>query len=247
MKKIIIAGPCSVESKKQIEEISYFLNKKNIKYLRGGCFKPRTDPKSFQGLRELGVELLYNCAKKNNQKTVTEVLSTDQLKNNYEKIDVIQIGSRNMTNFELLKEVGKLTKKDKKQILLKRGFSSTISEFLKAGKYIEQFGNKNTWYCLRGIRTFEQIDSDMKFTSDLSSILELKKHHKKVLFDPSHSTGNSRYVIDVSKAALLLGADGLIIEVHNNPKVAKSDKDQQLTFKEFERLLKEITDLCKLD
>lgn len=245
MKKIIIAGPCSVESKKQIEKISNFLFIKKIEYLRGGCFKPRTDPSSFQGLGDLGIDLLYNCAKKNKQKTVTEVLSIDQLKRNYDKIDIIQIGSRNMTNYELLKEIGKITKKDKKQILLKRGFSSTISEFLKAGEYIEQFGNKNIWYCLRGIRTFEQIDSDMKFTSDLSSILELKKNHKKVLFDPSHSTGNSKYVIDISKAALLLGADGLIIEVHENPKVARSDKDQQLTFKDFERLLKEITDLCK--
>jgi 3-deoxy-7-phosphoheptulonate synthase len=245
MKKIIIAGPCSVESKKQIEEISNFLFKYKIKYLRGGCFKPRTDPKSFQGLRDFGIDLLYNCSRKNNQKTVTEVLSIDQLKRNYDKIDVIQIGSRNMTNFELLKEVGKITKKDKKQILLKRGFSSTISEFLKAGEYIEQFGNKNIWYCLRGIRTFEQIDSDQKFTSDLSSILELKKYNKKILFDPSHSTGNSRYVVDISKAALLLGADGLIIEVHNNPKKARSDKNQQLTFKEFEKLLNEINCFCK--
>ncbi len=242
--KIIIAGPCSVESKEQIEKISKFLSKNKINYLRGGCFKPRTDPKSFQGLEDVGIKYLFDSAKENKQKVVTEILSIEELRRNYDKIDVIQIGSRNMTNYSLLKEVGKITAIDKKPVLLKRGFSSTIPEFLKAGEYISQYGNKNTWYCLRGIRTFEQIDSDLRFTPDLSSILELKEKIKnkngKIIFDPSHSTGNSKYVLAISKAALLLGADGLMIEVHNNPKNAKTDKEQQLNFKEFEMLIKEI-------
>lgn len=242
--KIIIAGPCSVESKEQIEKISNFLSQQGIEYLRGGCFKPRTNPKDFQGLGDIGIKYLSIAAKKNNLKTVTEILSIDELKRNYYKIDIIQIGSRNMTNYSLLKEVGKITAKDKKPILFKRGFSSTLSEFIKASEYITQYGNNNIWYCLRGIRTFEQIDSKFRFTADLSSILELKELLKnknaKILFDPSHACGNHKYVLAISKAALCLGADGLIIEVHNNPKKAKTDKEQQLNFKEVKELKKEV-------
>jgi 3-deoxy-D-arabino-heptulosonate 7-phosphate (DAHP) synthase len=154
---------------------------------------------------------------------------------------VIQIGLKLLIFF--IKE-GKITQLEK-TILLK--VSSTISEFIKASEYISQYGNKNIWYCLRGIRTFEQIDSDLRFTPDLSSILELKEKIKnkngKIIFDPSHSTGNSKYVLAISKAALLLGADGLMIEVHNNPKNAKTDKQQQLNFKEFEMLIKKLNSI----
>jgi len=238
--KNIIAGPCSVESKEQIEEISKFLSGQGVVYLRGGCFKPRTDPKSFQGLGDIGVKYLYEAAKKYKMKTVTEVMCIDDLKRNYKMIDVIQVGSRNMTNYSLLKEIGKTTAKDKKQILLKRDWCATISEFLKAGEYISQYGNNNIWYCLRGIRTFEQIDSCQRFTADLSSILELKEQKKKVVFDSSHACGRKEFVIPVSKAAVSLGAEMLMIEVCKEPRKAKTDKEQQLDFKEFEKLIKEI-------
>ena len=159
---IIIGGPCSVESKTQIDSVGKFLNTLGLTYIRGGTFKPRTDHKSFQGLGDKGVNYIYSSAQKNDLKAVTEILTVDQLRNNYDKIDVIQIGSRNMMSYGLLKEVAKLTKKDHKPVILKRGLCATISEFLKAADYLSQFGNPNIILCLRGIRTFEQIDSKFR-------------------------------------------------------------------------------------
>ena len=226
---LIIAGPCSVENKKQITNIADELASIGIKFLRGGCFKPRTCANSFQGLADKGIKLLYDAAKKNKMYTVTEVLEIEQYNRNAEYIDVIQIGSRNMTSYGLLKSIGKITMGTNKYILLKRGMSATINEFLSAADYILQAGNPNVILCLRGIRTFEQIDSELRFTPDISSILELKeKTDLPILFDPSHSTGNSKYVRQISNAALCLGADGLIIEVHNSPKDARVDSKQAI-------------------
>ncbi len=227
LRPLIIAGPCAVESKEQILKLAKELSGKGIKLMRGGAFKPRTSPDTFQGLGDTGVELLSEAAKKYNMFIVTEALEAGQLIRNYDKIDIVQIGSRNMASYGFLKEVGKITSKDKKPVLLKRGFNATLKEFLLAAKYIQDEGNPNIILCLRGIRTFEQIDSKMRFTPDLASILELKEMtNLPVIFDPSHSTGNSRFVQKISEAALNLGADGLLIETHFNPSQAMSDAEQ---------------------
>ncbi|MFH1052212.1 MAG: bifunctional 3-deoxy-7-phosphoheptulonate synthase/chorismate mutase [bacterium] len=227
LRPIIIAGPCAVESKEQIFKIAKELSEKGIKFLRGGAFKPRTSPDTFQGLGDMGVEYLSEAAKKYNMFIVTEALESGQLIRHYDKIDIVQVGSRNMASYGFLKEVGKITSKDKKPVLLKRGFNATLKELLLAAKYIQDEGNPNIILCLRGIRTFEQIDSKMRFTPDLASILELKEMTGlPVIFDPSHSTGNSQFVQKVSEAALNLGADGLLIETHYNPAKAMSDAEQ---------------------
>jgi 3-deoxy-7-phosphoheptulonate synthase len=241
LRPLIIAGPCAVESREQILKIAKLLADKGIKLLRGGAFKPRTSPNSFQGLGDVGVEYLSQAAKKQNMFTVTEVLDSNQLKKNYERIDIVQIGSRNMASYGFLKEVGKLTSEDKKPVLLKRGFNATLREFVLAAKYIQDEGNPNIIMCLRGIRTFEQIDSQMRFTPDLASILELKEMTDlPVIFDPSHSTGNSKFVKKISDTALNLGADGLLIETHYSPAKALSDKEQCILPKELFDILEII-------
>jgi len=241
IRPIIIAGPCSVENKKQIDQISKTLSNYGIKFLRGGTFKPRTSPNSFQGLGDKGVKLLKSAAQKNSMFTVTEVLEINQLERNYDKIDIIQIGTRNMTSYAFLKQIGKITSHDKKPVILKRGFSSTISEFIEAAKYITEEGNPNLILCLRGIRTFEQIASKLRFTPDLASILELKSiTNLPVIFDPSHSTGNADFVLDIAKAALILGADGLLIETHNHPEDSLSDAKQAILPSKLFELLSQI-------
>lgn len=238
-KPVIIAGPCAIESEKQIIRISSELASMGIKFLRGGAYKPRTSPKTFQGLGRKGLEYMRKAAEANNMKIVSELLETKQLEESYDLIDIIQIGSRNMSSYGFLKQVGKMTAKDNKPVLLKRGFNSTLNELILASEYITEFGNPNIIFCLRGIRTFEQIDSKMRFTPDLAGILELKEMTPQpVIFDPSHSTGNSKYVVDIAKAALLLGADGLMIETHYNPIVALSDGEQSI----LPEKLKEIID-----
>ncbi len=225
----IIAGPCAAESLAQVESLAEKLAAMGIRFMRGGAFKPRTSPDSFQGLGAGGIKMLREAAAKRGMFLVTEVLDIVQLEENYDKIDMIQIGSRSMTSFELLKKIGKMTAADRKPVLLKRGWSSTLNELISASEYITRYGNTNVMLCLRGIRTFEQIDSDLRNTPDLAGILELKSMTGlPVVFDPSHATGNSKYVIDVAKAALLLGADGLMIEVHDHPEAAKSDGAQAI-------------------
>ena len=224
---LLIAGPCSIESKEQIEQTASELSSLGVKFLRGGAFKPRTSPNSFQGLGEEGLNHMRNAADKYGMHIVTEVLETEQLKKSYPLIDMIQIGSRNMSSFGFLKEVGKISSIDQKPVLLKRGFSATINELLSAAQYIINEGNPNVFLCLRGIRTFEQIDSVFRFTPDLGSIIELKERTDlPVLFDPSHATGNAKYVKQFSKAAITLGADGLLVESHYKPEEAISDKEQ---------------------
>ncbi|MFH1683186.1 MAG: bifunctional 3-deoxy-7-phosphoheptulonate synthase/chorismate mutase [Candidatus Woesearchaeota archaeon] len=240
-KPLIIAGPCSIESKEQIEKTCFFLKERGIKIIRGGIFKPRTSPESFQGLGIEGLTYLREAADKNNQSIIVEVMTEKQLELIYDHIDIIQVGSRNMSSFGLLKAVAKKTAKDHKPILLKRGMNAMVDEFLKAAAYLSEHGNNNILLCLRGIRTFEQINSELRNTPDLAAILELKqKTDCKIIFDPSHATGNRRYVNQISKAALQLGADGLMVEVHPDPETALCDGQQSLNFKEFEDLLRVV-------
>jgi len=241
LRPLIIAGPCAVESDEQILKISKELSENGIKFLRGGAFKPRTSPDTFQGLGDTGIEFLRQAADKNNMFIVTEVLETCQLEKHYDKIDVVQIGSRNMASYGFLKEVGRKTASDKKPVLLKRGFNATLKEFLYSARYIQEEGNPNVILCLRGIRTFEQIDSSLRFTPDLASILELKEiTDLPVIFDPSHSTGSSGYVHKISIAALNMEADGLLIETHYDPKSALSDAGQCILPSELLEILKNL-------
>ena len=220
----IIAGPCSVESEEQICKVAESVKKSGAKLLRGGAFKPRTSPYSFQGMGPSGIELLLKAKERTGLPIVTELMSLEHLKY-FDDVDVIQIGARNMQNFELLKAVGKLDK----PILLKRGLSSTIEEFLMSAEYIMAGGNEKVILCERGIRTFETFTRN---TMDISAIPVLKSlTHLPVIADPSHATGISRFVKPMSLAA---GADGLIIEVHNNPSKALCDGAQSLTLEAFE-------------
>lgn len=242
--KMIIAGPCVVESEEQIGRIASFLSKIGIKYLRGGAFKPRTSPNTFMGLGDEGIDLLHKAAVQNGMLTVSEFLDHTKLEQNYDKIDIVQIGSRNMSSSGLLKQVGKITAMDNKPVILKRGFSSTLTEFLFAADYLRNEGNENVILCLRGIRTFEQIDSNMRNTPDLGAIIELKETTGlKIIFDPSHSTGNSRFVADTARAAIALGADGLLVETHFDPQNALIDGKQTITLEQMNDLLASL-DLC---
>jgi 3-deoxy-7-phosphoheptulonate synthase/chorismate mutase len=241
IRPLIIAGPCAVESKEQIFSIAKELADNGIKFLRGGAFKPRTSPDTFQGLGDKGIELIREAANEYSMFVVSEVLEIDQLDRNYDKIDIVQIGSRNMAAYGFLKQIGKKTAVDKKPILLKRGFGSTVKEFLFAARYIIDEGNPNVILCLRGIRTFEQIHSELRFTPDLATILEIKQQSDlPVIFDPSHSTGSVKYVEQIAKAALGLGADGLLIETHINPEEAMSDKEQCILPKDLFEILNNI-------
>lgn len=229
---ILIAGPCAVESREQIRDIAAELSAYGVKYLRGGVFKPRTSPASFQGLEDQGLLYLRQAADEYNMILVTETLDSNQLERSIDLIDVIQIGSKNMTSYSFLKFIGKIASKTKKPVILKRGFQSTLREFLYAAEYISNEGATDITLCLRGIRTFEQIDSITRFTPDLTAILELRDMmagiNYPIIFDPSHSTGYAKYVLPVAKAAMVLGADGLLVECHNNPESALSDGRQSI-------------------
>lgn len=231
---VIIAGPCAVESAGQILEIARRVKEEGAQGLRGGVYKPRSSPYSFQGLGEVGLEYLAQAREKAGLFTVVEVTSIEQIGQVMDYVDVIQIGARNMQNFELLKAVGRI----QKPVLLKRGFSATIQELLQAAEYILYEGNPQVILCERGIRTFETITRN---TLDINAIPLLKQlTHLPVFADPSHGTGRSDLVIPVAKAALSAGANGLIIEVHPNPDKALSDGNQSLDFQGFRDLMKEL-------
>lgn len=233
----IIAGPCAVESEKQMESIGNFLSKLGVKIIRGGAFKPRTSPKSFQGLGIDGLKVLKDIKDFYGFKVVSEIMDPRDIEKAYDYIDIYQIGSRNMQNYSLLKEVGRI----EKPILLKRGMSATLDEWIKASEYIKMGGNENIILCERGIRTFENYTRN---TLDLMSVPIIKSKTKyPILVDPSHGTGKRELILPATKAALVLGANGVIIEVHPNPDKALSDGAQSLNFKEFEVLLKEINNL----
>ncbi|AST58799.1 phospho-2-dehydro-3-deoxyheptonate aldolase [Thermoanaerobacterium thermosaccharolyticum] len=232
---VIMAGPCAVESKEQLLESAEAVKKFGAKFLRGGAYKPRTSPYSFQGLEKEGLEMLYEAKKYTGLKIVTEVMDIHSIEIVSKYADVLQIGARNMQNFSLLKEIGR----SNMPVLLKRGIAATIEEWLNAAEYILSEGNKNVILCERGIRTFEQYTRN---TLDLSAVPVIKKlSHLPIIVDPSHGTGKSFLVSPMAKAAIAAGADGLIIEVHPDPKNALSDGAQSLTPKEFEALTKEIS------
>lgn len=237
----IIAGPCSVESEEQIVNIAERIKVSGATFLRGGVFKPRTSPYSFQGLGENGLELLKIAKEKTGLPIVTELMSLEYLDRFLEDVDVIQIGARNMQNYPLLKEVGKI----KKPVLLKRGMSATIEEFLMAAEYIMLEGNENVILCERGIRTFERYTRN---TLDLSAVPILKKlSHLPVIVDPSHGTGLWWLVEPLSKAAIAVGADGLIIEVHNDPLNARCDGEQSITTGRFQKLMESLKLIAKVE
>ncbi len=231
----VIAGPCSVESEEQILSIAHDINKSGAGFMRGGAFKPRTSPYAFQGLGLDGLTLLKIARQKTGLPIVTEIMSQEYLKAFEEDVDVIQIGARNMQNFPLLREVGRL----KKTVLLKRGLSSTIEELLMAAEYIMSGGTTQIILCERGIRTFETATRN---TLDLSAIPVLqKKTHLPVIVDPSHGTGYWYLVEPMALAAVAAGADGLIIEVHNKPEEALCDGQQSITPEVFHKLMKKIS------
>ncbi|MDY5911643.1 MAG: 3-deoxy-7-phosphoheptulonate synthase [Inconstantimicrobium porci] len=235
----IIAGPCSVESEEQIIEIAKSVKKSGATMLRGGAFKPRTSPYSFQGLKDEGLDLLLKAKKATGLPIVTEIMSTDYLDRFANDVDVIQVGARNMQNFELLKELGKT----KKPILLKRGLSATYEELLMSAEYIMAGGNDNVILCERGIRTFETYTRN---TLDVAAIPVIKRlSHLPIIIDPSHSAGKWWLVEPLAKAAVAAGADGLIIEVHNDPANALCDGQQSIKPDKFDSLVQELKMIAK--
>ena len=237
---VVMAGPCSVESTEQLEEAAEAVAKCGAKFLRGGAFKPRTSPYDFQGLAEEGLKMLRTAADHNGLKVVTEIVDKDDIDLIGTYADIYQVGARNMQNFQLLKALGKA----KKPVMLKRGLSATISEWLNAAEYIAAGGNENIILCERGIRTYETFTRN---TLDLSAVAAVKElSHLPIVVDPSHGTGRWEMVRPMARAAVAAGCDGLIIEVHPHPEVALSDGDQSLTPKNFKALMEEVGAFGKL-
>ena len=234
----IMAGPCSVESEEQIVQIAKDVKASGATLLRGGAFKPRTSPYAFQGLKAEGLDLLKTARRETGLPIVTEIMRASHI-DMFENVDIIQVGARNMQNFELLKELGKIDK----PILLKRGLSATIEEWLMSAEYIMAGGNDKVMLCERGIRTYETFTRN---TLDISAIPIIKKlSHLPVIVDPSHASGKSWLVEPLAMAAVAAGADGLIIEVHNDPPHALSDGAQSLTPKQFDGVAKKVFGLKK--
>ncbi len=235
----VIAGPCAIEGRGMIDETASFLREIGVKIMRGGCYKPRTSPYKFQGLKEEGVRLMYQAAKRNGLLMVTEAIDLESLEQITPYTDIIQIGARNMQNFSLLKAVGKT----EKPVILKRGLSASIEEWLSSGEYIASEGNNQIILCERGIKTFED---SVRYSLDISSIPVLKdKTDLPIILDPSHAAGDFKYVGALAKGGVGAGCDGLLIEVHPNPKEALCDSKQQLSFKEFKKLFEEIVEIRK--
>ena len=236
----VIAGPCSVESSEQVIQVAKSVKLGGASMLRGGAFTPRTSPYSFQGLKELGLDYLKAAKEETGLPIVTEIMSADKIERFVEDVDLIQVGARNMQNFELLKELGKT----RKPILLKRGLSATIEEWIMSAEYIMAGGNDNVILCERGIRTFETYTRN---TLDLSAIPAVKKlSHLPVVVDPSHAAGMWWMVEPLAKAAVAVGADGLLIEVHNDPEHALCDGAQSLKPERFARLMGELKGIAQI-
>lgn len=236
---IVIAGPCSIESKEQLLEVAKKIKSAGAKILRGGAFKPRTSPYSFQGLGKEGLRILKEVSKEVGLPTITEVMDTRDVELVSQYTDILQIGARNMQNFNLLKEIGQT----KKPVLLKRGLSATIKELLMSAEYILSGGNFNVILCERGIRTFEDATRN---TLDLSAIPVIKQlSHLPIIVDPSHATGKWNLIGPLSKAAVAGGGDGLLIEVHPKPEEALSDGPQQLLPEKFAELMKELKKIAQ--
>jgi 3-deoxy-7-phosphoheptulonate synthase len=235
---LMIAGPCAVESREQMLRTALFLKKVGVPVLRGGAYKPRTSPHSFQGLREGGLDLLDEVRRETGLLVVTEVVSPEHVQLVAEKADVLQIGARNMQNFDLLNEVGRTTR----PVILKRGLSATVEEWLASAEYILVGGNPNVILCERGIRTFE---SATRNTADLAIIpLVRSMSHLPVIFDPSHATGKRKLVAPMALASVVAGAHGVMVEAHPDPEHALSDGPQSLHFKELEKLVGQLRALA---
>jgi len=233
---VMVAGPCAVESREQIIRTALFVKKAGADMLRGGAFKPRTGPHTFQGMREEGLKLLALAGKESGLPIVTEVMSPDNVGLVAEYADLLQVGARNMQNFDLLREVGRI----RKPVLLKRGMSATIEEFLAAAEYILAEGNENVILCERGIRTYETATRN---TLDLAVAPLIKElSHLPIMVDPSHATGKRSLVPPMTLAALVAGAHGVLVEVHPEPEKALSDGPQSLTFQGFDHLMGEVRD-----
>jgi 3-deoxy-7-phosphoheptulonate synthase len=237
---VVMAGPCSVESRPQLMAVAEGVKAGGAHVLRGGAFKPRTSPYAFQGLEEEGLKILHEASKATGLPVVTEVMEPDKVDVVAEHADILQIGARNIQNFSLLKRVAECGK----PVLLKRGMSTSIQEWLLSAEYVLAGGNPNVILCERGIRTFE---TSTRFTLDLNAIPVVKKlSHLPVLVDPSHGTGHWEYVAAMAKAGLAAGADGLLIEVHNNPAEALSDGPQSLKPDKFGKLMSELRPLAEV-
>ena len=237
---VIMAGPCAIESKEQLLESAYAAKAGGAQILRGGAYKPRTSPYSFQGLEGRGLEIMAEVARETGLKVITEVTSEKALEYAKHYVDILQIGARNMQNFELLKQAGK----SGLPVLLKRGLCATIDEWLNAAEYIMSEGNPNVILCERGIRTYE---TSTRNTLDISAIPVIKsKSHLPIIVDPSHASGVREYIPSLSRAAIAAGADGLIIEVHPDPSKALSDGPQSLNPEEFRVLSEELKPLISI-
>ena len=235
-----IGGPCSIESKNQLEECAKVVLESGSQALRGGAFKPRTSPYEYQGMGIEGIYIISEIAQKYNLLSVSEIMSVEQLELAYKYLDIIQIGARNMQNFELLKSLGKINN----PILLKRGFCNTYEELLMSAEYIISNGNPNVILCERGIRTFEGYNRN---TLDLSAIPSLKEiTHLPIIVDPSHGTGRKSIVPTMSIAAIAAGSDGLIVEVHPDPSNSVSDAAQTLSFSDYKIMMKKVLQVHQL-
>ena len=235
-----MAGPCAVESMEQLREAASEVKKGGAQFLRGGAFKPRTSPYDFQGLAEEGLKMLRSVGDEFGLRVVTEIVDLNDVELVSKYADVLQIGARNMQNFRLLQAVGHGTK----PVLLKRGLSATIAEWLNAAEYIMSAGNESVMLCERGIRTYETFTRN---TLDLSAVAAVKElSHLPIIVDPSHGTGRWQMVQPMARAAVAAGADGLIIEVHPHPEVALSDGDQSLTPKNFRATMDEVRKIAAI-
>ena len=235
---VVMAGPCAVENLDQLRESAKAVKECGAKFLRGGAYKPRTSPYDFQGLGEDGLKLLRQTADEFDLKVVTEIVDGNDIELMENYADILQVGARNMQNFQMLKALGK----SKKPVMLKRGLSATISEWLNAAEYIVSGGNENVIFCERGIRTYETFTRN---TLDLSAVAAIKElSHLPIIVDPSHGTGRRQMVSPMAKAAIAAGADGLIIEVHPHPEIALSDGNQSLNPQDFQTLMTELNSIA---
>ena len=236
---VVMAGPCAVENLEQLREAAKAVKNSGAKILRGGAYKPRTSPYDFQGLGEEGLKLLRQVADEFDMKVVTEVVDREDIALMENYADILQVGARNMQNFQMLKALGKC----KKPIMLKRGLSATISEWLNAAEYIMNGGNENVMFCERGIRTYETFTRN---TLDLSAVAAVKElSHLPIVVDPSHGTGRRPMVAPMARAAIAAGADALMIEVHPHPEIALSDGNQSLTPEDFQELMANLGEIAK--
>ncbi len=238
----VIAGPCAIESWDQLDAIAKVVKDLGLSFLRGGAYKPRTSPYSFQGLKEEGLKYLKEIKAKYGLMTVTEITDTEHVDIVADSVDVLQIGTRNMSNFALLEKVGRVANEKNKKVILKRGWASSIKEWLLAVEYITSRGNTEVVLCERGIRTFE---TDTRFTLDLSAVPVIKKLSKlPIIIDPSHAVGQSDLVIPMSRAAVAVGADGLMVEAHTDPSKALCDGQQSLNTKELVELIRQLKNIA---